>query len=142
MGGIRFLLDTNTLSEPLTKFPNPEVMAHIQCHSEEIALSVISWQEMLFGMYRLEQGKRRQQIEAYLHHCIRGVLPILPFDQAAAQWQAKQSANLVARGLTPAYADIQIAAIAVSNKLTLVTRNLQDFNELGLTVENWFDQSA
>ena len=141
MGEIRYILDTNILSEPLAKFPHPGVMSHIQRHSDEIALSTISWQEMLFGMYRLAEGKRRRQIEEYLLHRIRGVLPILPFDQAAAEWQAEYSAKLVAQGLTPAYADAQIAAITASRNLVLVTRNLQDFNGFsGLSLENWFDR--
>lgn len=141
MGGVRYVLDTNILSEPLAKFPHPGVMSHIQRHSEEIALSAISWQEMLFGMYRLAEGRRRRQIEDYLLHRIRGVLPILQFDQAAAEWQAEYSAKLVAQGLTPACADAQIAAIAASRDLVLVTRNLQDFRGFSsLSIENWFDR--
>ena len=141
MGEVKYLLDTNILSEPLARFPHAGVMSHIQHHSEEIALSVISWQEMLFGMYRLPESKRRRQIKEYLLQRIRGVLPILPFDKAAAEWQAEQSAKLVAEGLTPAYADTQIAAIAASQNLILVTRNIQDFSGfIDLSLENWFDQ--
>jgi tRNA(fMet)-specific endonuclease VapC len=141
MGGIRYLLDTNILSEPLAKSPHTGVMEGIRRHAEEIALSAISWQEMLFGMRRLAEGKRRRQIEAYLLHRVRGVLPILPFDQAAAEWQAKVSAELASRGLTPAYADAQIAAIAATQGLILVTRNIPDFAGFpGLTLENWFTE--
>lgn len=139
MGKIKYLLDTNILSEPLAKHPNAGVMSCIQVHSEGIALSVISWQEMLFGMYRLAEGKRRRQIEEYLFHRVRGALPILPFDRAAAEWQAEQGARLVLDGLTPAYADSQIASIAASQNLVLVTRNTQDFLSFtGLRLENWF----
>ena len=138
---MRYLLDTNILSEPLVKLPHAGVMSHIQRHSEKIALSVISWQEMLFGMYRLHEGRRRQQIEEYLFRRVRGALPILVFDEAAAKWQAEQSAKLVAGGITPSYADAQIAAIAACNNLVLVTRNVQDFESFsGLDLENWFDQ--
>jgi tRNA(fMet)-specific endonuclease VapC len=43
-------------------------------------------------------------------------------------------------GLTPAFADGQIAAVASTNQLILVTRNLKDFiNFRDLTIENWFD---
>ena len=141
MGGVRYVLDTHILSEPLAKFPDPGVMSHRQRHSEEIALSASSWQEMLFGMSRLAEGRRRRQIEDYLLHRIRGVLPILQFDQAAAEWQAEYSAKLVAQGLTPAYADAQIAAIVASRDLVLVTRNLQDFRGFSsLSIENWFDR--
>ena len=138
---MRYLLDTNILSEPLVKLPHAGVMSHIQRHSEKIALSVISWQEMLFGMYRLHEGRRRQQIEEYLFRRVRGALPILVFDEAAAKWQAEQSAKLVAGGITPSYADAQIAAIAACNNLVLVTRNVRDFESFsGLDLENWFDQ--
>ena len=141
MGGVRYLLDTNILSEPLVRFPHAGVMSHIQRHSEKIALSVITWQEMLFGMYRLPEGKRRQQIEDYLCRRIRGALPILVFDEAAAKWQAEQSAKLLVKGLTPSYADAQIAAIAACNNLVLVTRNVRDFVSFsGLDLENWFDR--
>ena len=143
MGAIKYLLDTNILSEPLAKQPSDEVMNHIHSHAEQIALSAISWQEMLFGMQRLPEGKRRSQIKEYMLHRIQGILPILPFDQSAAEWQAKQSADLVAKGRTPAYADTQIAAIAVTQGLILVTRNTQDFNEFsGLILENWFKDES
>ncbi len=127
MGEVRYLLDTNILSELLVRVPHAGVMSHIQRHSEKIALSVISWQEMLFGMYRLPEGNRRQQIKEYLFHRIHGTLPILVFDKAAAEWQAEQSAKLATKGLTPTYADTQIAAIAACNNLVFVTRNVQDF---------------
>ncbi len=141
MGEVRYLLDTNILSESLVRVPHAGVMSHIQRHSEKIALSVISWQEMLFGMYRLPEGNRRQQIKEYLFHRIHGTLPILVFDKAAAEWQAEHSAKLVAKGLTPTYADTQIAAIAACNNLVLVTRNVQDFESFsGLYLENWFSQ--
>ena len=47
--------------------------------------------------------------------------------------------NIVS-GLTPAFADGQIAAIASTNQLILVTRNTKDFINFGdLTIENWFE---
>ena len=67
-------------------------------------------------------------------------LIILPYDQLAADWYAKERARLHLQGKTCAYADGEIAAIAVSNKLTLVTRNIQDFqNFQNLSLQNWFD---
>ena len=42
-------------------------------------------------------------------------------------------------GLSPAFIDAQIAAIAASNRLILVTRNIDDFQHFaGLDIENWF----
>jgi len=67
-------------------------------------------------------------------------LIILPFDQAAADWYAKERARLQRQGKTCAYANGEIAAIAVTQKLTLVTRNTQDFeNFQKLVLQNWFE---
>ena len=67
-------------------------------------------------------------------------LQVLAYDQVAADWYAKERASLQRQGLTCAYADGEIAAIAVTQKLTLVTRNIQDFQTFqNLTLQNWFD---
>lgn len=66
-------------------------------------------------------------------------LIILPYDQAAAHWYVIERARLQRQGLTFAYADGEIAAIAVTQKLTLVTRNTQNFqNFQNLVLQNWF----
>ena len=88
MAGLRFLLDTNILSEPLAGDPNENVMTRIESHSRSLAISSISWQELLYGMHLLAPGKRREQIQAYLFHHIQSVLPIIAFDSNAAAWQA------------------------------------------------------
>jgi len=143
MGQLTYLLDTNVLSEPLASVPNPNVLAQIARHSDRIALSAVSWQEMLFGMCRLPPSRRRTQVEHYLHARLRGVLPILPFDEGAASWQAEERARLAAQGRPPAYADSQIAAIAAVNRLVLVTRNTHDFADFrDLRLEDWFSLPA
>jgi tRNA(fMet)-specific endonuclease VapC len=51
----------------------------------------------------------------------------------------KERARLIPSGLTPSYADGQIAAIAKVNNLILVTRNVADYaNFQDLAIENWF----
>ena len=66
-------------------------------------------------------------------------LVILPYDEAAADWHADERARLSAIGLTPPFADGQIAAVAAVNGLVLVTRNVADFQHFqGLTIENWY----
>lgn len=73
---------------------------------------------------------------------MRPTLPILPFDAAAGEWQARERARLGRIGHTPPYADRQIAANAAVNGLILVTRNAEDFAQFArLIVENWFDRS-
>ena len=136
---LKFLLDTNILSEPLAKDPNPRVMRMIEAHSASLAIASVTWQEMLYGMYLLVPGKRRDRIQNYLFQHVRPALPIIDFDVDAADWQAEQRAKLRQAGKTPTYADSQIAAMAAVNDLLLVTRNAGDFDDFeGLRVENWF----
>jgi tRNA(fMet)-specific endonuclease VapC len=140
---MKFLLDTNVVSEPLAARPSAGVLAGIEAHAAELAISAISWQEMHFGLERLPPGARRDRIRAYLEERVRPTLPILPFDATASEWQARERARLSRIGRTPPYADTQIAAIAAVNGLVLVTRDARDFGEFaGLIVENWFDRSA
>jgi tRNA(fMet)-specific endonuclease VapC len=88
----------------------------------------------------LPPGARRDRIRAYLEERVRPTLPILPFDTAAGEWQARERARWKRSGVRPPYADSQIAAIAAVNGLVLVTRNTEDFADFsGLIVENWFD---
>jgi tRNA(fMet)-specific endonuclease VapC len=58
---------------------------------------------------------------------------------SGCHWHARQRAELSAAGRSPAFADTQIAAIAVAQDLRLATRNVADFADFAdLTVENWF----
>ena len=82
---MKYLLDTNVASEPLAARPSAGVLAGIQAHAAELAISAIAWQEMHFGLERLPPGTRREQIRAYLEERVRPTLPILPFDAAAAE---------------------------------------------------------
>jgi len=94
-------------------------------------------------MSRLPESKKRSAIEAYLEEAVRGTLPILPYDEAAASWHANERARLGKRGRPPSAADGQIAAIARVNALVLVTGNVKDFRRFeGLKVENWFRRVA
>lgn len=94
MGRVEYLLDTNILSEPLATRPNPLVETRLRMFADAVAISAVTWQEMLFGMCRLPPSRRRRQIEEYLRNRIEGVIPILAFD-AAAEWLAAERARLL-----------------------------------------------
>ncbi|MEG3837167.1 type II toxin-antitoxin system VapC family toxin [Microcoleus sp. Z1_A1] len=136
---LRYLLDTNIISEPLRPLPNANVMTQLMEAKSTVAIASIVWQEVLLGCYRMPDSKRRRAIEAYLQEEVKVKLPILPYTQEAAEWFAKERARLIPIGLTPSYADGQIAAIAKVNNLILVTRNVADYaNFQDLAIENWF----
>lgn len=140
---MRYLLDTNIVSEPLAPGANPNVLARLRQYDGVIAIASVVWHELVFGASRLPDSKQRRAIETYLFEVVERTLPILPYDAAAAGWHGEERARLQALGLTPPFADGQIAAIACTNHLTLVTRNPRDFDHFrDLSVENWFGPMA
>jgi tRNA(fMet)-specific endonuclease VapC len=140
MGRISYLLDSNILSEPARLKPDDNVLQQLADHDGEYATAAIVWHELVYGCELLAASKRKKQLQSYLAMLSANGLMVLPYDQAAADWYAKERARLQRQGLTCAYADGEIAAIAVSQNLTLVTRNTQDFDNFqNLALENWFD---
>ena len=136
--GVRCLLDTNVLSEPIKSRPNERVLQALSDHDGELATCSIVWHELCFGASRLRSSKKRRAIETYLEEAVRNTLPILPYDEEAAGWHASERARLGRRGRPPAAADGQIAAIARINELVVVTANVKDFRRFqGLEVEDW-----
>ncbi len=124
---IRYLLDTNVLSEPIKSHPDERTITSLSDHDGELATCSVVWHELSFGATRMAASKKRSAIEAYLEDVVRSVLPILPYDQEAATWHARERARLSKRGRPPSAADGQIAAIASVNDLIVVTANMKDF---------------
>lgn len=137
---LNYLLDTNIISEPLRPKPNKNVLLRLQEHQGEIGISSIVWHELLYGLNRLPVSTRRAAIEAYLYEVVALSIPILPYDEGAAEWHAAERARLTGIGRTPPFADGQIAAIAVTNDLILVTFNVADFKDFeGIQIKDWRD---
>lgn len=135
---IRYLLDTNVLSEAIKSHPNARTLERLSEHDGELATCSVVWHELSYGAARLAASKKRRAIEAYLEEAVRGTLPILPYDQEAATWHAKERARLTKSGRPPSAADGQIAAIAHVNELIVVTANLRDFRRFkDLVIEDW-----
>jgi len=140
MGRISYLLDSNILSELARLKPDDKVLQQFAEHDGEYATAAVVWHELVYGCELLAASKRKTQLQSYLALLLANGLTVLPFDQAAADWYAKERARLKRQGLTCAYADGEIAAIAATQQLTLVTRNSQGFeNFQNLDLQNWFE---
>lgn len=138
MVSVKYLLDTNILSEPLRPRPNAKILARLKQHADELALASLVWHELWFGCERLPASNKRSAIEEYLNKVVARSMAILPYDDRGAIWHAKERARLTAQGKTPPFVDGQIAAIAYVNDLTLVTLNLSDYSAFkGVKVEDW-----
>jgi len=140
MVAIKYLLDSNIVSEPARLQPDHQVLQRFADYDGQYATASIVWHELVYSCELLPASKRKKQLQSYLAMLLANGLRILPFDQAAADWFGKERARLQLQGKTSAYADGEIAAIAMSQNLTLVTRNSKDFeNFQGLVLENWFE---
>jgi len=138
MVSLRFLLDTDALSEPLKPKPHPGFMRKIHLHTGGLAIASTTWHEALFGLHRMSAGKRQQEVRDYLFDVVGASVPILPYDDAAAEWHAQERGRLAGLGHAAPFADGQVAAVAKVQGLVLVTANVKDFARFeGITVENW-----
>jgi len=135
---LRYLLDTNVLSEPIRKRYDVGLVARVGHHTPESATAAPVWHELVHGCERLPPSRRRTRLEEYVRGVVPASFPILPYDEAAAAWHAAERARLEAEGRPPPVVDGQIAAIAVVHELVLVTANVQDFDCFeDLSLEDW-----
>jgi tRNA(fMet)-specific endonuclease VapC len=141
MGQLSYLLDTNILSEATKPEPNAQVLEKLKAYNGHYATAVTVWHELHFGCERLPESKLKQRLQSYLAMLLQQSLDILPFTQQAAEWLAIERARLMKTGYSFGFADGEIASIAASNNLILVTRNTKDFERFsGLQLENWFEE--
>jgi tRNA(fMet)-specific endonuclease VapC len=135
---LAYLLDTNVVSEPLRPRPSPGVLRRLRSHESQIAIPSIVWHELQVGVKRLPSSRRRDAIERYLEEVVLATMPILSYDQAAAEWHAAERERLASRGESPPFVDGQIAAIARANDLVLVTFDGSDFKRFdGIRIVSW-----
>ena len=135
---MQYLLDTNSVLEPLRPRPAASVMRRLREHSGEAAIPAPVWHELRFGCARLPPSPRREAIERYIETVVLVSFPVLDYNRDAADWHARERARLSAIGRTPPFVDGQIAAIAYVNDLILITLNTGDFENFeGLRVQSW-----
>ncbi len=133
------LLDTNVLSELLRAQPDPAVLAWVAAQpADSLFVSAVTQAEMLLGARLLPVGKRRQQLEQALYAMFSEDFAsrVLPFDSSAAADYAEAVAARRRAGTPISQFDAQIAAVALSHRLGVATRNVADFEGCGLTVIN------
>ena len=132
---MKCLLDTCVLSEG-AKDPIDPRFAHWLGETSDVDrfVSVLSLAELQFGIMRLPAGRRRMRYAGWYDTILRPLFDtrILPFDERAALvWSQLRARNPNAKTV-----DAQLAATALSNNLTIVTRNVRDFLFGGLHVFN------
>ena len=135
---MRALLDTCVVSELQRPGGNPRVRELVESiRVQDLFLSVITIGELTKGIALLSSGKKKDALSRWLlaleqEHSNR----ILAVDHEAARIWGELTARARDRGKMVAAADGLIAATAIRHGLSVVTRNIADFNETGAMLVN------
>ena len=136
---MRFLLDTNVLSELVRTAPAPSVVRWVSAAPPlELAISVLTIGELAKGVALRTPGRRRDA----LHKWFDTELPrqflgrLLEVDAAVATIWGRLSAEGAKRGRALPVIDGLLLATAAAHGLTLVTRNERDCAGRGVDIVN------
>lgn len=135
-----FLIDTNVLSE-YNRPGGPDVGVKRWLETTDRQwqyVSVITLAEIQKGIELLAEGKRRAQLEQWLRQDLETWFSgrILSVDRQVAGCWASLVAQGLRRGRPFPTVDSLIAATALAHDLTIVTRNVKDYEGLGATLLN------
>ena len=132
------LLDTNVVSEAMAARPDAGVLAWIRAQPDvAIHLSVATIAEIDYGISRLPDGHKRVALQTWRENVVQiSRRRILPVDLAVASAWGKLRGRAEAARRTMSLIDALIAATAEVHDLTLVTRNVKDFEVWGGPVFN------
>ena len=135
-----YLVDTNVFSELAKPKPDAQVVAWLRDHEQELYVSTITIGELRRGIEKLPSGKRRTVLQSWLSGiCQRMDGRILSFNSSIAHVWGQLLADWEKKGITVPSLDSQLAATAHRHSLTMVTRNVSDFQNTGVKLLNPFE---
>ena len=129
-----WLLDTNAWIAYLNQNPNPVKSRIAQVPDSQIIMCDVVKGELLYGAYkssRVEQNLAKLEV-------LFSVVKSLPFESKAAVQFGEIRAYLARQGTPIGPYDLQIAAVARTYSLTLVSHNTREFSRVpDLKIEDW-----
>ena len=133
------VLDTNVVSELMRISPVPAVETWAAGYAlADLFFSAVGEAELRYGAAIMPTGRRRATLSSDIEAMLRASFEnrILPFDSAAARAYAEIAAARRAAGRPVSRPDSQIAAIAHSRGMAVATRNIRDFEDMGIALIN------
>ena len=129
-----YLLDTDICIYIISKRSQNIIEKIKTLEPIDVKLSSISLSELEYGV---SKSKYREKNREALIHFVSG-FDIIYFDEKDAEVYGLIRADLENRGVTIGPYDMQIAAMAISRNLTLITNNTDEFQRVrDLKLENW-----
>ena len=139
-----FLLDTNVISEWVKARPNRGVVAWLAAVDEDqVFISVATLAELRYGIERMTTGGRRNQLTQWLLEelPLRFEGRVLSINHIIADIWGKIVARSEAAGRPIGAMDAFIAATAEVHDLTLITRNVSDFEtSINAIINPWAEE--
>jgi len=136
---MKWLLDTNVLSELVRERPHPGVLDFIhETDEDRIFLSAMTWAELRRGIALLPSGRKRDRLTTWLEDDVRERFGarLLPVSIDIADRWGVLMAEAKTSGHSVSTIDGFLAATALEHNLHLVTRNSKDFQMLGVALFN------
>jgi toxin FitB len=136
------VLDSNIVSEPWRPRPDRQVLEWLEAQpTSSLYLCTPVLAELRFGAESLDAGLRRDRLRNAIDRLetesYRG--RVFSFDGSAAAEYGRLAAKRRRIGKRMEIMDAMIAAIALTHRAALATRNIGDFSDLGLELVNPFD---
>ena len=138
---MKYILDTNVISEAINKQPNLQVMNWLRgMDAQDLYLSVVTVGEIKKGVEKLPESHRKQTIKDWFENdlLIKFDGQILTLDLSIILVWGKLVGELEQQGRKLPALDSLIAATAKYYNYTLVTRNEKDFAGIDITIFNPF----
>lgn len=132
------LVDTNVLSELMRSQPNPGVLRWLQTRqfaSPQLTISAVTVDEVMFGLSSRPTARLLAWFDGFLQ-----THRVLPVTSDIARCAGQLRGQLQLAGQIRSQADMLIAATAQMHALTVVTRNVRDFEGCGIGLLNPFSQ--
>jgi len=130
-----WLIDTNVVSEWVKPRPDAAIVSWLdETDEDRIFLSVVSLAEIRFGIERLAPGRRRARLDRWLREELpeRFAGRIVPIDERVADICGHLLARAQQAGRGLGAMDALIGATCLGCELVLTTRNIGDFDWLGV----------
>lgn len=135
------VLDTNVISEFMTDNPNQMVLDWFDAQpTNNLFVTTVTEAEVWTGIALLPDGRRKNNLLEFADNIFRSLFigRILVFDSNAASIYAEIFAQRQTAGRPISQADCQIAAIARSREAAIATRNVTDFEGVGVElIDPW-----